>query len=130
MAAKTKFVTVLIGFLYDLVWRSRGEVIEIDAARADVLAAKVPPIVIIGEHDIPPEEPEAESETVISNAPTFTPADFPGATELAAAGIMNCDQLGELMKTKGDAWFNEVEGIGKKSAAKIAEALAKLNAEN
>lgn len=128
--AKTKSVTVLIGFLYDLVWRSRGEVLEIDAARADVLAAKVPPVVMIGEHEVAPEEPEGESAAVVSNAPTFTPEDFPGAAELAAAGIMNCDQLGELMKAKGDAWFNEVEGIGKKSAAKIAEALAKLNAEN
>jgi hypothetical protein len=130
MAAKTKIVTVLNGFSYDLVWRSRGEVLEVDATRADVLAAKVPPIVKIGEHELPPEEPEDESAAILSNAPTFTPEDFPGAAELAAAGIMNPDQLGELMKAKGDAWFNLVEGIGKKSAAKIAEALAKLNAEN
>jgi hypothetical protein len=32
------------------------------------------------------------------------------------------------MKRKGDAWFTEVKGIGKKSAAVIADALAKLNA--
>ena len=129
MAAKTKIVTVLIGFLYDQVWRSRGEVLEVDATRADVLAAKVPPIVMIGEHELPAEDAEGESET-LTNVPTFTPEDFPGAAELAAAGVMNCDQLGELMKAKGDAWFSEVKGLGKKSAAKIAEALAKLNAEN
>jgi len=130
MAAKTKIVTVLVGFLYDLVWRDRAEVLEMDAARADVLAAKVPPIVRIGEHELPPEDVEAESAAIVSNAPTFTPADFPGAAELAAAGVMNCDQLGELMKTGGDAWFAKVEGIGKKMAAKISEALAKLNAES
>lgn len=128
MAAKTKIVTVLIEFLYGLAWRIRGEVLDMDAARADALAAKNPPFVKIGEHELPPET-VSETEIAGGDTPVFTPQDFPGAAELAAAGIMNCDHLGELMKAKGDAWFAEVEGIGKKSAARIAEAMAKLNAE-
>lgn len=127
MAAKLKLITVLIGFLWDLKWREPGEVLEIDAHRADVLAKKTPPLVAYGEHVIEvdangePTEPKAGS--------VFDPPEFPGAEQLAAAGITNFDQLGELMKTKGDAWFTGITGIGKKSAALIAAAFEKLNAE-
>lgn len=128
MSQKSKLVTVLIAFVYDAVWRVRGEVLSMDASRADALAAKSPPIVIIGEHELPPEGADAVEGAEVET-PTFTPADFPAAIELAEAGVMNPDQLGELMKTKGDAWFVGIKGVGKKSAAVIAEALAKLNAE-
>jgi hypothetical protein len=129
MAVKMKLVTVFIGMLYDSVWQKPGTVLSMDAARADVLAAKSPPVVKIGEHVVDvDDEGHVIEPGEVADGPTFTPADFPAAEELAAAGIMNPDQLGELMKRKGDAWFTEVKGIGKKSAAVIADALAKLNA--
>jgi hypothetical protein len=128
MPEKLKLVTVLIPFLYGGNWRERGEVLEVEAGRADTLAKKTPPLVIFGEHELPAEESDAvEAPVEAPGTPTFTPPGFPCGDELAEAGITNCDQLGELMKAKGDAWFTGIKGIGKKSAALIAEAMVTAN---
>lgn len=124
MAAKLKLVTVLVAFLYDLCWRERGEVLEIDASLADKLAKKEPPLVAFGEHTI---ELDGEGEEIKKpESPEFTPEGFPASDVLMQAGLYSAADVAALMAMGGDSWFTTVKGLGKKSAALVADAVAKL----
>jgi len=122
VASKRKLVTVAIPLLYGSEWLERGTVLEMDAAFADRVAAKTPPFVLFGEHELKPVEAgdTADSDSVVI---VFSPEDFPGAEQLAAVGIQNTDQLAAIMAEKGDNWFSGITGIGKTTAARIAAAM-------
>lgn len=122
--AQMKVVTILAGLLYDLAWRTRGEVMEMDAYRAETLSKQEPPMVAFGEHVL---EVDGDGNPISdTDSPTFTPPDFPGAEYLVTVGITNLDQLGEVMTTRGDTWFKGITGLGKKTAAMIADRYAEL----
>lgn len=124
MAAKLKLVTVLVAFLYELGWRERGDVLEMDATLADKYAKKDPPLVAFGEHTI---EVDAEGEEIKKpETPEFTPEGFPASDVLMSAGLYSAADVAALMAKGGDSWFTTVKGLGKKSAALVADAIAKL----
>lgn len=127
MAAKLKLVTILVGLLYDKAWRIAGEVLEMEAGLAEKLSQKTPPLVAFGEYVL--EIDETGEAKQLAAGPTFTPPDFPGAEYLVTVGITNLDQLGEIMQSKGDNWFKGINGLGKKTAAMIADRFAALVAD-
>lgn len=128
MPEKLKMVTVLIAFLYDGLWRSVGDHLEMEAGRADALAKKSPPLVAFGEHVVEVDSAGVAGDVSQPGPVVFDPPDFPGADQLLLAGIKSAAEVRQLITAKGDAWFADIPGIGKKIAGQIGAAIGPIAA--